>query len=145
MKPRRESNNLLMALEAAVSECRRLQERVDELEGVLQTEKEVEYENASYKPSRGRRNRKPKFRREEPTPQQVLLEPVNRRGVNDIYKEQKAKYESRVERQLAEQAQYEAELQASVRNDKPVDVRISEAKQKLLIETGKNIMKTNGK
>lgn len=155
---RRVSNNyLLTALEAAVAECRRLEERNRQLEEILALEEERKFRDYNernfpdYEPVRTRRRKKekPKFPRETPAPQpQPEVAVAHRRNVNDIYREQKEKYEDRVQRQLAEQAEFDEQMSAAhfeAENSKPVEVKISDAKQQLLIETGKTIMKQTGK
>jgi hypothetical protein len=156
---RREDNHLLQALESAVSECRRLEGRIQELEEELQ----VRNENAFYNEEKKRYDNRPKRQRRrnrtyrpwqqkeeqkaEPQPE-VEIKLAHRRSVDDIYREQKQKHESRAAREAANAAEQERladeAYEASQKNQKPVEVRFSDAKTQLLIEAGKAAMNNTG-
>lgn len=151
---RREDNHLLVALESAVAECRRLEGRIQELEEELR----VKDENTFYDEEKRRYANRPKRRRnrtyrpwqkkdEEPQPE-VEIKVAHRRSVDDIYREQKQKHEDKVIRDAAAALEQERladeAYEASQKTQKPVEVRFSDAKTQLLIEAGKAAMNNTG-
>jgi hypothetical protein len=156
---RREDNHLLQALESAVAECRRLEGRIQELEeelrvideNVLYDEEKKRYDNRPKRQRRTNRTYRPWQKKEETEPQPMpRIETTNRRNVNDIVREVKQKHEDSIAKQRAKKIAEQIDLQedlaeAASQNKKPVDVQLSESKQRLLIEAGRTVMDKAGK
>lgn len=121
----RRDNHLLAALEAAVAECRRLEEENQSLKQRLKISRDdTEHDEVKKPKRRGGRTYRPWQKKEEPKPD-IKIEASARRNTNDLYKEARQKHEREVE---------EHNRTIEKIKDDP-NVRVSEGKKQQLIES----------
>lgn len=142
-----DKNYLLAALEASVKECRRLENKVRELEQRLKiSHSDEEHAEIQIKPKRQRKRSNRTYRpwqkkeeEEEENAPLIEIKTAHRRTTNDLYAEARERHRQQVETQerLVDEALKQKE-------NSSVDVKISDEKKRLYVETASAIMNKNG-